>query len=89
MPDKQIRRTLAELHEALRDVEDLDPSLQELLVQVDTDIHALLEKESQPDEDVGPLQERVEELGASFAARHPHTERFFQEIVAILGRLGI
>ena len=35
------------------------------------------------------LMQRVEELGADFAARHPQLERFFQELVAVLGRLGI
>jgi hypothetical protein len=89
MPDKQIRKALADLHDALGEVDEIDPSLQQLLMQVDSDIHTLLEHEARPHDEVGPLQERVEELGAEFAANHPQTERFFQEIVAILGRLGI
>lgn len=90
MPEKkQIKKTLADLHDALGDVKNLDPSLERLLRDVDADIHKLLEHEPESSEEVGPLQERLEELGAAFAARHPHTERFFQELVATLGRLGI
>lgn len=89
MQKSDIRDRLAELHRALEDIEQLDPSLIELLREVDEDIHEVLEKSPDEEHEVGRLKERVEELGADFAARYPHTERFFQELVATLGRLGI
>jgi len=89
MPDKQIRKTLAELHEELARVDNVDPALRDLLRQVDGEIHELL-NEAQPEQErLGLVKERLEALGASFAANHPTTERFFQELVATLGRLGI
>lgn len=88
MPDEKIRRTLSELHEALENVDSVDPALLDLLEQVDGDIHALLESQA-PEEEADDLMSRVEELGASFAANHPTTERFFQELISTLGRLGI
>jgi hypothetical protein len=35
------------------------------------------------------ITERLEEMAADFAAQHPHTERFFREIIEALGRMGI
>jgi hypothetical protein len=88
MQKSDITDRLAELHEALEEIDKPDPSLIALLREVDEDIHEVLEK-SPNDHEEGRLKERVEELGAEFAARYPHTERFFQELVATLGRLGI
>jgi len=88
MQKSDIRDRLAELHEALEEIEKPDPALVALLREVDDDIHEVLEKSPEGHE-AESLKERVEELGAEFAARYPHTERFFQELVATLGRLGI
>jgi ABC-type transporter Mla subunit MlaD len=89
MPETRVKTALSELHQALEDVDSVDPDLRDLLQQVDGDIHALLETQSPADEDTSDLMAKIEELGAEFAARHPHTERFFQELVSTLGRLGI
>ena len=87
MPEKQIKSSLGELHQALEQADEVDPELRELLLQVDDDIHKLL---SSPDPGgAATLQGRIEALSADFAAKHPHTERFFQELIAALGRLGI
>ena len=88
MPETKVKQALSELHEALEDVDSVDPAMLDLLKKVDGDIHSLLE--SQPaEEETSALMLRIEELGADFAARHPQTERFFQELVSTLGRLGI
>ena len=89
MPREQIQTRLAELHEALEKLDSVEPELLDLLKTVDGDIHALLESGRADEEQAGELMQRVEELGADFAARHPQLERFFQELVAVLGRLGI
>ena len=88
MPDK-VKKALSELHEALGDVDRVDPAMLDLLKQVDGDIHSLLEAQAPPQAETSALMQRIEELGADVAARHPHTERFFQELVSTLGRLGI
>lgn len=89
MPDEQIKNTLAELRDELSTVENLDASLKSLLEEVDEDIHALLAADSPEGRETGPLTERLEALGARFAAEHPTTERFFQELIATLGRMGV
>jgi len=89
MQKREIENRLAELHESLGEIDAADPKLLELLKQVDRDIHELLESSSASEHETSRLKERVEELGADFAARYPHTERFFQELVETLGRLGI
>ena len=89
MSKDQIQSKLAELHSELETLENVDGELRELLRTVDGDIHALLDAEQHDAEVASELMERVEAVGADFAARHPHLERFFQELVAVLGRLGI
>jgi hypothetical protein len=86
---EKMKATLAELHEELADVDRVDPALLELLKQVDGDIHELLEAQAPAQEETSALMLRIEELGARFAAKHPTTERFFQELISTLGRLGI
>ena len=86
---EQVKTALAELHQALENVDEVDPAMLELLQSVDGDIHALLEAQTPADAETSALMLRIEELGAKFAARHPHTERLFQELVTTLGRLGI
>jgi hypothetical protein len=89
MTDRDIRTTLAELQSELENTPELDDELRVLLQEVDTDIHALLEAD-QPEQSVmDALHDRLEALAADFAARHPGTERFFQELIAALGRMGI
>jgi hypothetical protein len=89
MPEHEIKTTLSELHRSLEQAEAVDPELRELLVQVDTDIHKLLAAPAHDAHHAKTLLERIEELSARFAAKHPQTESFFQELIAALGRLGI
>lgn len=89
MSEQKIKATLAELHEELASVDNLDPSLRELLKQVDGDIRELLNDEAPARQQTGAIMQRLEALGARFAAEHPASERFFQELVATLGRIGV
>ncbi len=89
MPEEQIKTSLSELHKALAATDQVDPDLRELLVQVDEDIDKLLRADAHDPEHAASLLGRIEALNADFAAKHPHTERFFQELIAALGHLGI
>ena len=89
MPRDQIQTKLTELHTELEKLDSVDPELLELLKTVDGDIHDLLESGEPGAEETAPIMESLEALGADFAARHPQLERFFQELIAVLGRLGI
>lgn len=87
MSSRDIKTTLAELHDELERAPSLDEDLRALLEEVDRDIHNLLEAD-QPD-DADGLRDRVEALAADFRAQHPTTETFFRELVNALGRMGI
>lgn len=89
MPQRDIKKTLRELHEALEETDNPDEDLKALLQRVDDDIHTLLGDPDSPDSHADLLKEQIDELSATFAARYPQTERMFREIIAALGRMGI
>lgn len=89
MSTQDIKTTLAELHEELEKTPQVDEDLRELLMEVDTEIHALLSDSEHGETEAQGLRERLEALSADFAAAHPNTEVFFRELVAALGRMGI
>jgi hypothetical protein len=90
MADRDIKITLAELHQELEKTPELDEDLRALLLEVDGDIHALLSTPEQPGTaEAEGLRDRLEALAADFAAQHPNTERFFRELINALGRMGI
>lgn len=89
MTSRDIRTTLAELHEELEKTPQLDEDLREMLMEVDGDIHALLSAEEREAGEVQGLRDRLEALAADFAAKHPNTEVFFREVINALGRMGI
>lgn len=89
MGSRDIKQSLAELHEELEKTEELDDDLRSLLMDLDSDIHELLSAGEQADQQYDSLRERLEALEADFAARHPNTERFFRELINALGRMGI
>ena len=71
----------------------VDAELQELLVQLDGDIQALLErgKEEQPDGGTTTygLAERSQEISAKFAAEHPKLEPALRELGRMLSNIGV
>lgn len=89
MGSDDIRKRLSDLHDELEKTPRLDKDLRELLMEVDGDIHALLDRDQPADADVQGLRERLEALAADFDAQHPNTTRFFRELIDALGRMGI
>lgn len=89
MSERDIRNRLAELHDELEKTPELDEDLRRLLLEVDGDIHQLLEASAEDDPEAQGLRDRLEALAADFAAAHPNTEVFFRELINALGRMGI
>lgn len=89
MGSRDIKDRLEELHRELEQTPDLDEDLRSLLMDVDTDIHALLSTTERAETEVQSLHDRIEALSADFAARHPNTEIFFRELINALARMGI
>jgi hypothetical protein len=89
MNNRDIKQTLVDLHQELEHTEELDDDLRALLMEVDSDIHALLATDERGDTVIEGLRGRLEALAADFAGQHPNTERFFREVIHALGRMGI
>ncbi|TWI61768.1 uncharacterized protein DUF4404 [Pseudoduganella lurida] len=94
--DNNLKESLRELHLQLASGAPVDEELQDLLRQLDGDIHELLERrtaESTLGDDEGTitygLAERTQEISAQFAARHPSLEPTLRELGRILGNMGI
>jgi predicted nuclease with TOPRIM domain len=89
MTSRDIKTTLAELHDELEKTPQLDEDLREMLMEVDSEIHALLSTRDHAETEVKGVHDRMEALAADFAAKHPNTEVFFREVINALGRMGI
>lgn len=89
MGSRDIKTRLAELHDELEKTPHLDEDLRQLLMEVDGDIHALLDTAAEDATEADGIRDRLEALAADFAAQHPQTERFFRELINALGRMGI
>lgn len=89
MTSRDIRTTLTELHDELEKTPELDEDLREMLMEVDSEIHALLSARERAETEVQGVRNRLEALAADFAAKHPNTEVFFREVINALGRMGI
>lgn len=86
MSQEKIQQLLADLHEEIRVGGANDAETRSMLEALDTDIHALLADESNKSEN---LLERAKQLETRFAANHPVAERFTQEVIEILVKMGL
>ncbi|MTV38616.1 DUF4404 family protein [Duganella radicis] len=90
--DGNLKASLKTLHARLAQAGPVDEELQELLLQLDSDIKALLERgtEAPPGEtSTYGLAERSQELSAKFAVKHPQLEPALRELGTILSNMGI
>ncbi len=93
--ENQLKDSLRNLHGALSNAGPVDEELQDLLRQLDGDIHQLLEQRAADGsvDEAGSttygLAERTQEISAQFAARHPALEPTLRELTRILGNMGI
>lgn len=91
--DTNLKASLKSLQATLASTGPVDEELQELLQELDGDIHQLLEKrsvaESEPDTTTYGLAERTQEISARFAVKHPQLESGLRELGRILSGMGI
>ncbi len=85
----QIKESLKRLHADLDARESVDPELRKLLVELDTDIHELLEASDNDAGTTRSMVDRLEALDTQFAGKYPTIERFARELIDALGRMGI
>ncbi len=84
MNNERIKELLAQLREEIRKA-DVDAELQQLMSDLDDDIHSVIEE----DADVSLLVDRAKELEADFATKYPAAERFMREVIDVLVRMGV
>ena len=84
MSKERIKELLAQLRQELRQT-NVDDELQQLIGELDDDIHAVIEN----DEDVNAVVERAKEVEAGFATKYPTAERVLREVIDALVRMGI
>ncbi|MBT8051442.1 MAG: DUF4404 family protein [Xanthomonadales bacterium] len=86
MNDKNLNELLAELNDALENIEEIDPETRALVKDLDEDINRLLES---GEEDFEGVADQARAVEARFAVEHPGAMRFLREIIDALSRVGI
>lgn len=84
MSKQRIRELLEQLREEIRNT-DIDDDLQQMMDDLDADIDGVIED----DADVNAVIDRAKALEANFATNYPAAERFIQEVIDLLVRMGI
>lgn len=87
MTNPEIRNLLKKLRKEVENSQ-LDDETRSLMRELDSDIHDILETESEEDLQASVLN-RAREIEANFEAEHPTTVRILSEVVAALSRMGI
>ncbi len=80
MGEERLKALLAELHEELHQVGEIDPDTRKVLAELNADIEEVAS--------VGAA-ERARALESRFAAEHPVLERIAREIADLLTKMGI
>ncbi|WP_374318293.1 DUF4404 family protein [Aquabacterium sp.] len=84
----KLKTTLAQLHGELASSGKLDPELKTLLETLDKDIHETLQSGAKG-EGESELTDRAREIESRFASEHPYLSAGLQELMEILGKMGI
>ena len=88
MEREQLKQTLKSLHQELESQRGVDEELSQLLSTLDQDIHHLINEAPDAPPITGTIA-AAESLAARFAANHPRAESMMQEVIALLGRMGV
>jgi hypothetical protein len=87
MSNEKIKALLTSLHGEMLSI-DLDAEIRVLMEDLDTDIHDLLNPDSEQS-DSDTVIENAKFLETKFATEHPVAERFIRELVDTLARIGV
>ena len=83
---KDIRNFLAQLSKELQRSEDFDIEARQLLDDLHKDVDQI---EASGGVRVEPMLDRIKELEARFASKHPALERIGRELADALAKMGI
>ena len=83
---KDIREFLAQLSKELRRSEDFDIEARQILDDLHSDVDKI---EGSGEIQIAPALDRIKELEARFASKHPALERIIRELGDALAKMGI
>jgi hypothetical protein len=90
MVKSQLRESLAELHESLADVDELDEETRQLMRTLTEDLQRLLGQRGELSaSDVEPVSHRLHELLLRFETEHPQISGILGRLASSLANLGI
>lgn len=90
MKREMLKGLLKQLHEGLQHTDDLDADARKMLQSLNQDIEkALAEKEAPDDPLFAALSDKVKELYAGFALKHPRLEPILRELGSMLEKIGV
>ena len=90
MSNDELKRLLLQVHEGLRNTEQVDVELKPLLQQLNSDIETALLKDVRSDDPLlASLNQRSMDISARFAAQHPKLEPLLRELGSILEKIGV
>ena len=82
---EQLKEKLTSLHQALKQVKNLDDETRQLLVTLGQDIDRVTIDKTVPDN----LTERIEQQTVKFEGEHPQMSAILRDIIDVLGKMGI
>lgn len=90
MSGQELKDRLRDLHNQLNEQAPIDAELRTLLLTVEKDIEEILERQGGgPSASDTIVSDRVRQMSANFAVKHPHLEPIFRDLTELLARMGI
>jgi hypothetical protein len=89
MEKEKLKSLLKQLHEGLLNTEHVDDDVKSLLLNLNQDIHEVLNTDVPDDPIYSALSERSQALSARFAAQHPKLEPVLRELGGMLEKMGV
>ncbi|MCX7219664.1 DUF4404 family protein [Undibacterium sp.] len=89
MEKEKLKSLLKQLHEGLLNTEHVDDDVKSLLLNLNNDIHEVLNTDVPDDPIYSALSERSQALSARFAAQHPKLEPVLRELGGMLEKMGV
>ncbi|AZP13701.1 DUF4404 family protein [Undibacterium parvum] len=89
MEKEKLKSLLKQLHEGLLNTEHVDDDVKSLLLNLNNDIHEVLNNDVPDDPIYSALSERSQALSARFAAQHPKLEPVLRELGGMLEKMGV
>jgi hypothetical protein len=83
---KDIKKFLAQLSKELRRAEDFDIEARQILDDLHSDVDKI---EDSGKTQIEPMLDRIKQLEARFASKHPALERIVRELGDALAKMGI